>query len=135
MAKCPRCSLLVAPYTRCDRCGLMLGFDGLTVLIDFEDSASFERVRALAQRQPSYSEWAEENGHRYLRVTYSKAELAEYNRLAAAATTLSRKHTFLNGMEVPWPSNGAAATPDSQPGLASAPKAQRAKSAHAPGSK
>ena len=42
MAKCPRCALSVAPYTRCDRCGLMLGFDGLTVLIDFEESACFE---------------------------------------------------------------------------------------------
>ena len=135
MAKCPRCSLLVAPYTRCDRCGLMLGFDGLTVLIDFEDSASFERVRALAQRQPSYSEWAEENGRRYLRVTYSKAELAEYNRLATAAAPLSHKHTFLNGMEVRWPSNEAAAAPGSQPRPPSAPKAQRAKSAHAPSSK
>ena len=53
MAKCPRCVLSVAPYTRCDRCGLMLGFEGLTVLLDFEDSASFARARALAERQPS----------------------------------------------------------------------------------
>ena len=56
MAKCPRCDLSVAPYTRCDRCGLMLGFDGFTVLIDFEDSPAFERVRALALRRPSCSE-------------------------------------------------------------------------------
>ena len=132
MAKCPRCALSVAPYTRCDRCGLMLGFDGLTVLIDFEDSDSFERVRALAQRQPSYSEWAEENGRRYLRVTYSQAEVAEYNRLAAAAATLSHKHTFLNGMEIHWPSNGAAATDSSEPRHAAVPKALRTKSTHAP---
>ena len=108
MAKCPRCALSVAPYTRCDGCGLMLGFDGLTVLIDFQDSPRFERARALAQRQPSYSEWKEENGHRYLRVTYSRAEPAEFSRLAAAAATLSRKHVFLTGMEVRWPADGAA---------------------------
>ena len=106
MAKCPRCALSVAPYSRCDRCGLMLGFDGLTVLIDFEDSACFERTRALARRQPSYSEWAEESGRRYLRVTYSKAEMEEFKRLAAAAAKLSHKRTFLNGMEIHWPVDG-----------------------------
>lgn len=135
MAKCPRCALSVAPYTRCDRCGLMLGFDGLTVLIDFEDSATFERVRALAQRQPSYSEWTEENGRRYLRVTYSKAERVEYNRLADAAATLSRKHTFLNGMEIRWPSGSTAAAYSSQARHPVAPKPQRAKSAHPPSGK
>jgi hypothetical protein len=135
MAKCPRCALSVAPYTRCDRCGLMLGFDGLTVLIDFQDSAAFERVRALAQRQPSYSEWTEENGHRYFRVTYSKAETAGYNRLAAAGTTLSHKHTFLNGMEIRWPSDGVAAARHSQPRHPAAHKPQRAKGTHATGSK
>lgn len=130
MAKCPRCALSVASYTRCDRCGLMLGFDGLTVLIDFQDSARFERARALAQRQPSYSEWKEENGHRYLRVTYSRAERAGFDRLAAAAATLSRKHVFLNGMEIHWPSDGAA-----MPGFEALPgaahKRPRAKGAHA----
>ena len=109
MAKCPRCDLSVAPYTRCDRCGLMLGFDGLTVLIDFEDSADFARARTLAQRQPSCAEWTEENGRRYLRVTYSKAERAEFDRLAGAAAGLSCKHVFLNGMEIPWPSDASGA--------------------------
>ena len=135
MAKCPRCALSVAPYTRCDRCGLMLGFDGLTVLIDFEDSAGFERVLALAQRQPSYSEWTEENGHRYLRVTYSKAERAEYSRLAAAATTLPNKHAFLNGMEIRWPSEEGSAARHSAPRHPAASKPQRTKGTHAHGSK
>ena len=130
MAKCPRCALSVAPYTRCDRCGLMLGFDGLTVLIDFQDSPGFERVRALAQRQPSYSEWAEENGRRYLRVTYSKAERAEFDRLAAAAAALSHKHAFLNGMEIHWPSDGAAKN-HSEALPPAAHRRPRAKSTHA----
>ena len=135
MAKCPRCALSVAPYTRCDRCGLMLGFDGLTVLIDFEESSCFERVRALAQRRPSYSEWAEENGHRYLRVTYSKSEMAEFNQLAAAAAKLAHKRTFLNGMEIHWPLDGEAA--GLYPGLrdVAASKARRAARAHAPNGK
>lgn len=128
MAKCPRCALSVAPYTRCDRCGLMLGFDGLTVLLDFEDSAGFARARALAQRQPSCTEWAEENGRRYLRVTYSQAERAEFDQLAAAAATLSRKHVFLNGLEIPWPSGAAGPRPSRHP---VAPKMSRGKSARA----
>jgi hypothetical protein len=131
MAKCPRCGLSAAAYTRCDRCGLMLGFDGLTVLIDFEDSAGFVRARALAQRQSSYSEWTEENGRRYLHVTYSRAEKAEFERLAAAAAALSRKHAFLNGMEIPWPSGGEAAARHSQTRHAAAPRQLRAKSTHA----
>ena len=134
MAKCPRCALSVAPYTRCDRCGLMLGFDGLTVLLDFEDSVSFARALSLAQRQPSCSEWTEENGRRYLRVTYSKAEMAEFNQLAAAAATLSRKHVFLNGMEIPWTSD-AAAMRHLGPRHAAAPHPSPAKSAHAPSGK
>ena len=109
MAKCPRCGLSAAPYTRCDRCGLMLGFDGLTVLIDFERSPDFERAHGLARRQPSCSEWTEENGHRYLHVTYSKSEMAEFDRLAQAAASLSRKHVFRTGMEIPWPSGPDAA--------------------------
>ena len=128
MAKCPRCGLSVAPYTRCDRCGLMLGFDGLTVLLDFEDSAAFERVRTLAQRRPSCSEWTEENGRHYLRVTYSQAEKAEFDRLAAAAAPLSRKHVFLIGMEIPWPAD-AAAPRSSEPRPAGA-NPSRAKRAH-----
>ena len=124
MAKCPRCALSVAPFTRCDRCGLMLGFDGITVLLDFEDSACFTRARAMAQRRPSYSEWKEENGHRYLRVTYSKAEMDDFKRLAAAAAGVSQKRVFLNGMEIHWPLDGGA-TPDSPPPALTA-KAQRA---------
>lgn len=135
MAKCPRCALSVAPYTRCDRCGLMLGFDGITVLIDFAESACFERVRALAQRRPSYSEWTEENGRRYLRVTYSKPETEDFQQLAAAAAGLSHKRAFLNGMEIHWPSNGEAAA--LHPGLQhlAASKAARAPRAHAPHAK
>ena len=126
MAECPRCALSVAPYTRCDRCGLMLGFDGLTVLLDFQDSPEFARARKLAQRQPSYSEWKEENGHRYLRVTYSRAEKAEFDRLAAAAATLSRKHVFLNGMEIHWTADGTGPR-DSAALLPPAHKRPRAK--------
>lgn len=130
MARCPRCALSVAPYTRCDRCGLMLGFDGLTVLLDFEESACFERARALARRQPSCSEWAEENGRRYLRVTYSQAEAEEFKQLAAAAAKLSHKHTFLNGMEIHWPLDGNVAGLNSElRGPAS--KSQRAARTHA----
>ena len=128
MAKCPRCALSVAPFTRCDRCGLMLGFDGLTVLIDFEESACFEKARGLARRQPSYSEWTEENGRRYLRVTYSKAEMDEFKRLAAAAARLSHKRTFLNGMEVHWPADGDASALSSQLQGLAPPKPQRAAS-------
>ena len=135
MAKCPRCALSVAPYTRCDRCGLMLGFDGITVLIDFEDSACFARARALARRQPSYSEWAEENGRRHLRVTYSQSEMQEFNRLAAAAAKLSHKHTFLNGMEIGWPSDGDAAALHSELRAPAPSKTQRAAHAHAPAGK
>jgi hypothetical protein len=131
MAKCPRCALSVAPYTRCDRCGLMLGFDGLTVLIDFEESASFARVRAVAQRQPSYSEWKEESGRRYLRVTYSKSEMEEFEQLAAAAAQLSHKRTFLNGMEIHWPVNGEVAGWHAGPRVAASAKSQRSAHAHA----
>lgn len=130
MAKCPRCGLSVAPFTRCDRCGLMLGFDGFTVLIDFEDSPAFERVRALAQRRPSCSEWEEENGRRYLRVTYSQAEKAEFDQLAVTAASLSRKHVFLTGMEIPWPTGAGAlrsSEPRSHPPRAKSPHATRAK--------
>jgi hypothetical protein len=93
----------VPPYTRCDRCGLMLGFDGLTVLIEFEDSPCFEQVRRMARQQASYSEWVEENGRRFLRVTYSLAEIERFQQVAAAAVHLRRKKTFLNGLEIRWP--------------------------------
>lgn len=103
MAQCPRCALSVPAFTRCDRCGLMLGFDGLTVLIDFEDSPTFARVRDLARRQASYSEWLEENGHRFLRVTYAGSEMDEFRRLAELAAPLAGKRAFFNGLQVPWP--------------------------------
>ena len=103
MATCPRCAVAVPAYTRCRRCGLVLGFDGITVLIEFEDSACFRRVSRMARRQDSCSEWLEENGRHFLRVTYSLAELDQFLDLAAAGAGLSRKHSFVNGLEVRWP--------------------------------
>ncbi|MGH9556184.1 MAG: hypothetical protein ACRD2Y_10220 [Terriglobales bacterium] len=103
MARCPRCALSALPYSRCDRCGLMLGFDGLTILLDFHDTPAFQRVRAFALRQPSCSEWTREDGSRYLHVTYSFSEVARFNQLAAAAARLSGKRAFVNGLEIPWP--------------------------------
>ena len=114
MAKCPRCAAAVPAYTRCEGCGLVLGFDGLTVLIEFEDSASFRRVWRMARRQDSCSEWTEENGRHFLRVTYALAELKIFRELAEAAVTLSRKHSFLNGLEIRWPAleNGHGFSPE-----------------------
>ena len=103
MAQCPRCALTVPAFTRCDRCGLMLGYDGLTVLIDFEPSPAFARVRHLARRQASYSEWQEENGHRFLRVTFDSSEMDEFRRLAELAASLPGKRAFFNGLQIPWP--------------------------------
>lgn len=104
MAQCPRCALSVPAFTRCDRCGLMLGYDGLTVLIDFDHSPAFARARQAARRQPSYSEWEEENGHRFLRVTYDTSEAEEFRKLADLAARLPGKRAFLNGLQIPWPS-------------------------------
>jgi hypothetical protein len=56
----------------------------------------------LAQRQASCSEWTEENGRRFLRVTYPLAELASFYELVAAGAQLSDKHVFLNGLEIRW---------------------------------
>jgi hypothetical protein len=106
MAQCPRCAVPVPPYTRCEGCGLVLGFDGITVLIEFEDSPNFERVRRIARRQSSCSEWIEENGRRLLRVTYSLDELHRFRLMAAAAAHLPRKHSFFNGLEIRWPAAG-----------------------------
>jgi hypothetical protein len=103
MAQCPRCGIAVPAYTRCDDCGLVLGFDGITVLIEFEDSPHFRRVSRIARRQESCSEWTEENGCQFLRVTYSLAEVETFRELAAAGAGLSRKHSFLNGLEIRWP--------------------------------
>jgi len=103
MATCPRCAVAVPAYTRCDGCGLVLGFDGITVLMELEDSPRFRRVSRMARRQDSCSEWTEENGRRFLRVTYSLAELDSFCELAAAGAKLFRKHSFVNGLEIPWP--------------------------------
>ena len=103
MARCPRCALSAPPYTRCDRCGLVLGFDGLTILMDFHDSRAFQRVLELARRQPSCSEWSREDGTRYLHLTYSFSEVRQFNQLAAAAARLPRKRAFVNGLEIRWP--------------------------------
>jgi len=103
MARCPRCASSSLPYSRCDRCGLMLGFDGLTILLDFHDSPAFQRVRALALRQPSCSEWTREDGSRYLHVTYSFSEVERFNELAAVAARLPGKRAFVNGLEIRWP--------------------------------
>jgi hypothetical protein len=103
MATCPRCSLSVPAYSRCDCCGLVLGFEGITLLIELEDSPHCDRIRRLAQLEDSCSEWREENGRRLLRVTYSHAELDRCRQLATAAANLPRKHSFLNGLEIRWP--------------------------------
>ncbi|MGH9531408.1 MAG: hypothetical protein ACRD2Q_03390 [Terriglobales bacterium] len=81
----------------------MLGFDGLTILIDFHDTPAFQRVRTLAQRQPSCSQWTREDGSRYLHATYSFSEVERFNELAAAATRLPGKRAFVNGLEIRWP--------------------------------
>lgn len=106
MAICPRCSLSVAAYTRCDRCGLMLGFEGLTVLLEFEESPHFERARKLARKQPSFSEWLEESGGRFLRVTYAHHEMEDFREFARTAGRVRGKKVFLNGLEIPWKEAG-----------------------------
>ena len=103
MARCPRCASSALPYSRCDRCGLMLGFDGLTILIDFHDTPAFRRVRNLALKQASCSEWTREDGSRYLHVTYSFSEVERFNELASAAARLPGKRAFVNGLEIRWP--------------------------------
>ena len=103
MATCPRCAVAVPAYTRCNGCGLVLGFDGITVLMEFEDSPHFRRASRMARRQDSCSEWTEENGRRFLRVTYSLAQLDSFRKLAAAGAKLLRKHSFVNGLEIRWP--------------------------------
>ena len=57
----------------------------------------------MARRQDSCSEWTEENGRRFLRVTYSLAQLDSFRKLAAAGAKLLRKHSFVNGLEIRWP--------------------------------
>jgi hypothetical protein len=96
----------VPAFTRCEGCGLVLGFDGITVLMEFEDSPRFQRAWRIARRQDSCSEWTEENGRHFLRVTYSLAELETFRELAAAGASLSRRQSFLNGLEIRWPAEG-----------------------------
>ncbi len=103
MTRCPRCSASAAPYTRCDRCGLMLGFDGLTILLDCGDSPACRRVRELARRQPSCTEWKRDDGSCYLHVTYSFDEVESFSELAAAAARLPHKRAFVKGLEIRWP--------------------------------
>lgn len=103
MATCPRCVINVPAFGRCDRCGLMLGYEGLTVLLDDDGSAAFRRACQVAARRPSFARFREENGHEYVRVTYSLSELSAFGELVSAGQGLKRKHVFLNGMELPFP--------------------------------
>lgn len=103
MATCPRCAVAVPAFTRCEGCGLVLGFDGITVLMEFEDSPHFRRALRMARRQDSCTEWTEENGRHFLRVTYTVAELDSFRELATAGAKLFRKHSFINGLEIRWP--------------------------------
>lgn len=102
MTRCPRCSLGVPAYTRCERCGLVLGFDGFTVLLVADSSPEFQRARKLAHLQPTCTEWKEENGTHFLHVTYTFNQVEELSRLLAAASKVARKRVFVTGLEVPW---------------------------------
>lgn len=103
MATCPRCVIQVAAFQRCDRCGLVLGYEGLTVLLDDDGSAAFRRACRVAARRPSFARFQEENGHRYARVTYSLSELTAFAELVGASQGVKSKRLFLNGMEIPFP--------------------------------
>lgn len=102
MTRCPRCSSGVRAYTLCDRCGLMLGYDGFTVLLQNDGTTDFQRARKLAHLKPSCTEWKEENGNHFLRVTYSYGEIDELAQLCAAGAKLGWKKVFVTGLEVPW---------------------------------
>jgi len=80
-----------------------LGFDGLTALIEFEDSGLFARVLKIARRLPSCSEWTEENGRRLLHITFLLGDMDNFRPLAVAAAPLPHKKLFLRGMEIRWP--------------------------------
>jgi hypothetical protein len=103
MARCPRCRLEVHAFTRCGRCGLMVGWNGLTVLLECTSDDALEKVRGVARRQRSCSEWVEENGQRILHVTYGFSELERLDELLRAATDVERRRLFANGLEVRWP--------------------------------
>ncbi len=102
MTRCPRCSAGVKAYTLCERCGLMLGFDGFTVLLLNDSSADFQRARKLAHQKSTCTEWKEENGSHFLHVTYAFSEIEELARLCAAAHKIGFRRVFVTGMEVPW---------------------------------
>ena len=102
MTRCPRCSSGVPPFTLCERCGLMLGFDGFTVLLQNDNTGEFQRARKLAHLQSSCTEWKEENGNHFLHVTYSFSEIESLARLCAAAAKVGFKRVFVTGLEVPW---------------------------------
>ena len=102
MTRCPRCSSGVPAYTLCERCGLMLGFDGFTVLLQNDGTPEFQRARKLAHLQATCTEWKEENGSHFLHVTYSYSEIEALARVCAAAAKLGFKKIFVTGLEVPW---------------------------------
>jgi hypothetical protein len=102
MARCPRCAAEAAAFERCEHCGLVLGFEGVTVVIQADDTALFQRVRTLARKQRSFSEWQELNGRQHLRATYAQDELDRFAELAAMAAPLAKKKAYVNGLEAPW---------------------------------
>jgi hypothetical protein len=132
MTRCPRCSSGVAPYTLCERCGLMLGFDGFTVLLQNDGSQDFQRARKLAHLKASCTEWKEENGSHFLRVTYAYLEIDELARVCAAAAKLGYKKVFITGLEVPWTAIAANARQYAEFQMLGRPErpAQRATVAH-----
>lgn len=102
MTRCPRCSLSVAAFSRCERCGLMLGFHGFTVLLRSDSSPHFQKARRTAQLQSTFTEWREENGSHYVHVTYEFFEVDGFERMCSVAARLAHKQAFVTGMEVPW---------------------------------
>lgn len=102
MARCPRCAAEATPFERCEHCGLVLGFEGVTVVIPADETPLFQRVRTLARKQRSFSEWQELSGRQHLRVTYAQDELDRFAELAALAAPLLRKKAYVNGLEVAW---------------------------------
>jgi len=102
MTRCPRCSSGVPAYTLCDRCGLMLGYDGFTVLLQNDGTTEFQRARKLAHQKATCTEWKEENGSHFLRVTYTYGEIEQLAELCAAGARLAFKKVFVTGLEVPW---------------------------------
>lgn len=88
----------------------MIGFHGLTVLVDTEPGIGFQRLRQIARRQRSCAEWVEENGRRFLHVTYPFSELESFSELLRAAAGHSGKRLFVNGLEVRWPTGRSLRT-------------------------